>query len=64
MDGYINSVRQSGILPSFFEENQKIAMNSPVDLAKFISEILAFPILGKGTKIYEWVKCLYIYLSI
>lgn len=53
--GYITSVRQSGILLSFFEENQKIAMNSPVDLAKFISEILASPILGKGTKIYEFI---------
>ena len=53
--GYISSVRQSGGLPSFFEENQKIAMNSPMDLAKFISEILASSILGKGTKIYEFI---------
>lgn len=38
--GYLETVEQYGVLPTFFPEDLKIEMNSPIDLAKFIAKII------------------------
>lgn len=38
--GYLETVEQYGVLPTFFPEDLKIEMNSPIDLAKFIAKIM------------------------
>jgi len=38
--GYSETVRQYGVLPTFFPEDLKIEMHSPIDLAKFVAEVM------------------------
>ncbi len=52
--GYYDTVKQYGVLPTFFPKDLKIAMHSPIDLAEFLANILAKPITN-ATKIYELV---------
>ncbi|NQD69926.1 NAD(P)H-binding protein [Sphingobacterium shayense] len=49
---YLNTVEQHGVLPTFFPEDLKIEMNSPVDLANFIAKIMTSPSSEKK-RIYE-----------
>lgn len=53
--GYFETAQQYGVLPTFFPENLKIAMHSPLDLAEFLAEIIAKPIQEKTYKVYEMV---------
>jgi uncharacterized protein YbjT (DUF2867 family) len=50
--GYLETVEQYGILPTFFPEDLKIEMHSPVDLAKFIAKIMT-GMSPEKKKIYE-----------
>lgn len=50
--GYLETVQQYGILPSFFPEDLKLDMHSPVDLAKFIGQVMTRP-TSSGKEIYE-----------
>jgi uncharacterized protein YbjT (DUF2867 family) len=50
--GYIDSVSQFGVLPSFFPEDLKIEMLSPVDLAQFIAATMTATLTG-DKKVYE-----------
>lgn len=55
--GYWETVKQYGVLPSFFPEDLKIDMVSPIDLAQFIANVMtketffnnqtAFELIGK-----------------
>lgn len=48
--GYLETVRQYGVLPTFFPEDFKIEMHSPIDLAKFIAKVMTDKSTpGKGT---------------
>jgi uncharacterized protein YbjT (DUF2867 family) len=38
--GFMESVQQHGVLPTFFPEHLKMEMNSPLDLARFVAEAL------------------------
>lgn len=38
--GFVESVEKYGVLPTFFPEDLKIEMNSPIDLAKFIAKVM------------------------
>ena len=38
--GYWETAKQHGILPSFFPEDLKLDMHSPVDLAQFIAQVM------------------------
>ena len=50
--GYRETIEQYGVLPSFFPEDLKINMHSPVDLAKFIAQKMTkAPSIGK--EVYE-----------
>jgi uncharacterized protein YbjT (DUF2867 family) len=53
--GYMETVKQYGVIPSFFPEELKIEMHSPIDLAKFIANIIADRSPIKGNNIYELV---------
>lgn len=53
--GYYDTVKQYGVLPTFFPEDLKMAMHSPLDLADFLADILTKPNQTKTTKIYELV---------
>ncbi len=53
--GYYNTVMQYGVLPTFFPEDLKIPMHSPLDLADFLADIVAKPDQTETTKIYELV---------
>jgi len=48
--GYLDTVDQYSVLPTFFPEDLKIEMQSPVDLAKFIAKVMADT---SSEKIYE-----------
>ena len=53
--GYLSTIEQFGILPTFFPEELPIEMLSPLDLAFFIAEIIAKPIGQTTTNVYELV---------
>jgi uncharacterized protein YbjT (DUF2867 family) len=53
--GYLSTIEQFGILPTFFPEELTIEMLSPLDLAYFIAEIIAKPIEQTTTNVYELV---------
>ena len=38
--GYLNTIEQYGLLPTFFPEDLNIEMNSPMDVAKFIARMM------------------------
>ncbi len=48
--GYLETVEQYGILPTFFPEGLKIEMHSPIDLAKFIAKVITDT---SSKKVYE-----------
>ncbi len=50
--GYLETVKQYGVLPTFFPEDLKIEMNSPIDLAKFIAKIMT-DTSSEKKRIYE-----------
>ncbi|HLT06467.1 MAG TPA: NAD(P)H-binding protein [Cyclobacteriaceae bacterium] len=49
---YRDSLQADGLLPSFFPEELKIDMHSPIDLAAFVAQALIAP-TEAGTKVYE-----------
>lgn len=51
--GYLETVKQYGVLPTFFPEDLKIEMHSPIDLAKFIAKMMTDTSLSESKKIYE-----------
>jgi uncharacterized protein YbjT (DUF2867 family) len=38
--GYMETMKQYGVLPTFFPENLSIEMNSPLDVAEFIANVM------------------------
>lgn len=51
--GYLETVKEYGVLPTFFPEHLKIDMNSPVDVAKFIAKMIVdFP-SSENKKVFE-----------
>lgn len=48
--GYLETVEQYGVLPTFFPEDLKIEMHSPIDLAKFIAKVMTDT---SAKKVYE-----------
>lgn len=53
--GYIETVEQYGVLPTFFPEDLKIEMLSPIELAKFIAKVMTDTSLSESKKVYELV---------
>lgn len=51
--GYLDAVEEGGTLPSFFPANLKIDMNSPLDVAKFVSEIIERDKISHNKMIFE-----------
>lgn len=39
--GFLETVEQYGVLPTFFPEDLEVDMNSPIDVAKFTAEVIA-----------------------
>ena len=50
--GYWETAKQYGVLPSFFPEDLKMEMHSPVDLAQFIAQVITLP-ASSEKEIYE-----------
>lgn len=50
--GYRQTAEQHGVLPSFFPKDLKLDMHSPVDLVKFIAQVMTRP-ASSGKKIHE-----------
>ncbi|SFL56711.1 NmrA family NAD(P)-binding protein [Proteiniphilum acetatigenes] len=50
--GYLETVEQYGVLPTFFPEGLKIEMHSPIDLAKFIAKVMT-DTSSEKKRIYE-----------
>ena len=53
--GYVSTIEQYGVLPTFFPEDLKVEMHSPIDLADFIADIMVKPIGQAKTIVYELV---------
>lgn len=51
--GYFETVKQYGVLPTFFPEDLKIEMHSPIDLAKFIAKVMTDKSTSAERKILE-----------
>lgn len=51
--GYMETMEQYGVLPTFFPEDLALDMHSPIDLAKFIATVMTKPRLSKNKEIYE-----------
>jgi uncharacterized protein YbjT (DUF2867 family) len=51
--GYFETVRQYGVLPTFFPEDLKIEMHSPIDLAKFIAKVMTDKSTSGNRTIFE-----------
>lgn len=50
--GYLETIEQHGVLPTFFPKDLKIEMHSPIELAKFIAPIMT-DTSSKQKEIYE-----------
>lgn len=50
--GYLETVEQYGVLPTFFPEDLRIEMHSPIDLAKFIAKVMT-DTSSEKKRIYE-----------
>lgn len=50
---YLDTIRQSGVLPTFLPASLRMNMLSPVDVAKFTAEILSDPLPQDNKQIYE-----------
>lgn len=53
--GYLETIENYGVLPTFFPEDLKIEMHSPIDLAKFIANIIAKKPCSESKCIYELI---------
>lgn len=53
--GYLETIEQYGVLPTFFPEDLKIEMNSPFDVAKFIAEVMTDKSTSGNKTIFELV---------
>lgn len=53
--GYLSTIEQYGVLPTFFPEDLKVEMHSPLDLADFIADVIATPLGQPKTTVYELV---------
>jgi len=53
--GYLSTIEQYGVLPTFFPEDLKVEMHSPLDLADFIADVIAKPLGQPKTTVYELV---------
>ncbi len=53
--GYIETAKQYGVLPTFFPEQLKIEMHSPIDVAKFIAKVMTSRSSSGKKKVYELV---------
>lgn len=53
--GYLSTIEQYGVLPTFFPEDLKVEMHSPLDLADFIADVIAKPLGQAKTIVYELV---------
>jgi len=53
--GYLSTIQEYGVLPTFFPEDLKVAMHSPLELADFIADIIAKPLEQSKTIVYELV---------
>jgi uncharacterized protein YbjT (DUF2867 family) len=53
--GYMETIEKYGALPTFFPEDLKIEMHSPIDLAKFIANIIAKKPTSESKCIYELI---------
>ncbi|MEM1134287.1 MAG: NAD(P)H-binding protein [Bacteroidota bacterium] len=51
--GYLTTVEQYGVLPTFFPEDLKIEMHSPIDLAKFIAKVMTDKPASGNRTIFE-----------
>ncbi|MGV8093145.1 MAG: NAD(P)H-binding protein [Mangrovibacterium sp.] len=51
--GYWETVKQYGVLPTFFPEDLKIEMHSPIDLAKFIAKVMTDKSTSENRTIFE-----------
>lgn len=52
---YLDAVKQQGILPSFFPEDLKIEMHSPVDVAKFAAKVIVDTDLSASQDFFELI---------
>lgn len=50
---YMETVDQHGVLPTFFPEELRIEMHSPIDLAKFAAKVITDTSSSEKRKIYE-----------
>lgn len=53
--GYLSTIEQYGVLPTFFPEDLKVEMHSPLDLADFIADVIAKPLGQPKNTVYELV---------
>lgn len=53
--GFLETIEQFGVLPTFFPEDLKIDMISPIDVAKFVTEIMSNNYQSKDKKVFELV---------
>lgn len=51
--GFIETIEQYGVMPSFFPPDLKIDMNSPVDVAKFTAKAIMDDHQGSDKQIFE-----------
>lgn len=51
--GYLETIEPFGVLPTFFPEDFKLDMHSPIDLAKFIAKVMTDTSFSRNKKIFE-----------
>lgn len=51
--GYLETVQKFGLLPTFYPEDLKIEMHSPMDLAKFIAKVMTDKSTSENRKVFE-----------
>jgi uncharacterized protein YbjT (DUF2867 family) len=50
---YLEAIKQSNVLPTFFPEELKIDMNSPIDVGKFIAGVMTSNTSSEDKKVFE-----------
>lgn len=50
---YLETAEQFGVLPTFFPADIQLDMHSPIDLAKFIAEVMAHDAFSENKKVFE-----------
>lgn len=53
--GYLDTIEQFSVLPTFFPKDLKIDMNSPIDVAKFVADVIIRSTSSEDKKIFELV---------